>query len=485
MIEFALFAKSKLGTHLIIPVILSGGSGTRLWPSSRALYPKQLIALTSKNSMLQETALRLAEFNNVAKPIVICNQEHRFIIAEQLQQIGITQATLILEPEAKNTAPAVLIAALYAQRKYGEKVTLLILPADHLIRDTSIFQEAIHSAVDIAKQGYLVTFGITPTHPETGYGYIRSGDALAGQAYLVDRFIEKPSATVAEQYLLDKKYLWNSGMFVFTAGAFQEEMQEHAPEIMSACVEAFDRAAYDLDFIRLDAKAFAQCPSNSIDYAVMEKTQKAAVVSLAARWSDLGSWSSLWEAMQKDENNNVLEGDVLTHNVSNSYIRAEHKLVAAVGINGHVIIETDDAVLVIDKNNTQDVKEIVKKLQAQKRLEHHAHSIVYRPWGSYQSLDMAENFQVKRICVKPGAKLSLQMHYHRAEHWVVVKGTAKVTRGEEEFILSENQSTYISIGQKHRLENPTLLPLEIIEVQSGRYLGEDDIVRFEDVYQRN
>ncbi|MES2204466.1 MAG: mannose-1-phosphate guanylyltransferase/mannose-6-phosphate isomerase [Pseudomonadota bacterium] len=470
---------------MIIPVILSGGSGTRLWPSSRSLYPKQLLALASKYSMLQETVLRLSGFADVGDPIVVCNQEHRFIIAEQLQQIGITNARLILEPEAKNTAPAALIAALYAAREYGPDVTLLILPADHLIRDIDTFQYAVQIAANVSRQGYLVTFGVQPSHPETGYGYIQCGEAVSEQVYHVDRFVEKPDASTAQHYLDEKNYLWNSGMFVFSAGEFQKEVRHYAPAMAIACELAFERARNDLDFVRLDAEAFAQCPSDSIDYAVMEKTQKAVVVPLKADWSDLGSWSSLWESMPKDAHDNVLTGDVLTHNVSNSYIRAEHKLVAAVGIKNHVIIETDDAILVVDKNSTQDVKEIVKILQAQKRLEHHSHSVVYRPWGSYQSIDSGANFQVKRICVKPGAKLSLQMHHYRAEHWIVVKGTATVTRGEEVFVLEENQSTYISIGQKHRLENATLLPLEIIEVQSGSYLGEDDIVRFEDVYQRN
>ena len=470
---------------MIIPVILSGGSGTRLWPSSRALYPKQLLALASKHSMLQETVLRLADFEDVGDPIVVCNQEHRFIIAEQLQQIGITQAKLILEPEAKNTAPAALIAALYAAHEYGPEVTLLVLPADHLIRDVDTFRQAVQIAAAISQQGYLVTFGVQPTHPETGYGYIQCGDAVSEYAYKVDRFVEKPDLATAQQYLIEESYLWNSGMFVFSAGEFQTEMHHYAPAIHSACQLAFERAKSDLDFVRLDAEAFAQSPSDSIDYAVMEKTKKAVVVPLKADWSDLGSWSSLWESMPKDQQDNVLTGDVLTHNVSNCYIRAEHKLVAAVGIKDHVIIETDDAILVVNKNSTQDVKEIVKTLQAQKRLEHHSHSVVYRPWGSYQSIDSGSNFQVKRICVKPGAKLSLQMHHHRAEHWIVVKGTATVTRGEDVFVLVENQSTYISIGQKHRLENATLLPLEIIEVQSGSYLGEDDIVRFEDVYKRN
>lgn len=469
---------------MIVPVILSGGSGTRLWPSSRALYPKQLLALASEHSMIQETVLRLSGFDNIGAPIVVCNQEHRFIIAEQLQQIGVKDARLILEPEAKNTAPAALVAALYAQEHYGEDVVLLVLPADHLIRNVDAFLEAVHVAVTAAQQGYLVTFGVTPTHPETGYGYIRCGEALAENAYRVERFVEKPTLAVAAQYIAEETYLWNSGMFVFLASLYQTEAQHYAPDIARASKNAFERAKSDLDFIRLDADAFVQCPSDSIDYAVMEKTQKAVVVPLNAAWSDLGSWSSLWDSMPKDEHNNVLMGDVLTHNVKNSYIRAETKLVAAVGVSGHVIVETDDAILVVDKNNTQDVKEIVKTLQAQKRLEHHAHSIVYRPWGSYQSIDMGENFQVKRICVKPGAKLSLQMHHHRAEHWIVVKGTATVTRGEEVFTLEENQSTYISIGQKHRLENATNKPLEIIEVQSGHYLGEDDIVRFEDIYQR-
>ncbi len=465
-------------------MILSGGSGSRLWPSSRALYPKQLLALASDKTMLQETLLRLSGVEGLGAPIVVCNQEHRFVIAEQLQQIGVKDARLILEPEAKNTAPAASIAALYAQQEHGPDVILLILPADHLIRDVLAFHHAMSVAVAMAKQDYLVTFGVTPTHPETGYGYIRCGDPLSKGAYKVDCFVEKPTLTVAEQYLAEKKYLWNSGMFVFSAATYYAETQLHAPEIAAAATQALARASIDLDFVRLDGESFARCPSDSIDYAVMEKTQRASVVPLDAQWSDLGSWSSLWQALPKDANDNVLMGDVLTHNVKNSYIRAEHKLVAAVGVSDHVIVETDDAILVVDKNHTQEVKEIVKHLQASKRPEHHSHSVVYRPWGSYQSVDMGDNFQVKRICVKPGAKLSLQMHYHRAEHWIVVRGTAKVTRGDEEFILTENQSTYISIGQKHRLENPTHLPLEIIEVQSGNYLGEDDIVRFEDIYQR-
>lgn len=469
---------------MIVPVILSGGSGSRLWPSSRVLYPKQLLALTSEYSMIQETVLRLSRFNDLAPPIIVCNQEHRFVIAEQLKAIEVQNPCLILEPEAKNTAPAAFVAALYAQKKYGEEVILLVLPADHLIRDLNRLEEAIKKAVMLAKKKYLVTFGIVPSHAETGYGYIRLGQPLIEGGYQVDAFIEKPSRIKAEEYLAEKNYLWNSGMFVFLAKQFQEELLHYAPFIAQASLSAFELARIDLDFIRLDAQAFSNCPSDSIDYALMEKTKKAALVPLNAAWNDLGSWSALWEVMPKDKDNNVFEGDVLAHQVTNSYIRAEHKLVAAVGVSDHIIIETDDAVLVLNKNHAQDVKEIVKRLESEKRLEHHAHSLVYRPWGSYQLLDIGAGFQVKRICVKPGEKLSLQMHYHRAEHWIVVKGKAKVTRGEEEFILSENQSTYISIGQKHRLENPTELPLEIIEVQSGKYLGEDDIVRFDDIYQR-
>jgi len=434
--------------------------------------------------MIQETLLRLSQIEGISAPVIVCNQEHRFTIAEQLQQIDVVRACLILEPEAKNTAPAALLASLYVQQYYGRDALLLILPADHLIRDIDAFHRAVRVAVMSAKEGHLVTFGVTPTHPETGYGYIECGATIGRDVYQVARFIEKPSLSSAEHYLAEKKYLWNSGMFVFSVQAYQDEISSHAPGIMLSCQQAFEKAVCDLDFIRVDADAFSDCPSDSIDYAVMEKTEKAVVVPLNAGWSDLGSWSSLWDVLPKNSDNNVLVGDVLTHDVNSCYIRAEHKLVAAVGMSDCIIVETDDAILVADKKNTQDVKEIVKRLQADNRLEHHAHSVVYRPWGNYQCLDQGKNFQVKRICVKPRAKLSLQLHHHRAEHWIVVKGTAKVRRGDDEFLLSENQSTYISVGEKHRLENVGASVLEVIEVQSGDYLGEDDIVRFDDDYQR-
>ncbi|MCD8524476.1 MAG: mannose-1-phosphate guanylyltransferase/mannose-6-phosphate isomerase [Gammaproteobacteria bacterium] len=468
----------------MIPVILSGGSGSRLWPSSRTLYPKQLLALSAERTMIQETVLRLSQIEDISTPVIVCNQEHRFTIAEQLQQIDVVGARLILEPEGKNTAPAALLASLYVQQHYGSDAVLLILPADHLIRHMDAFHRAVRLAVRSAKEGHLVTFGVTPTYPEAGYGYIECGATIAPDLYQVARFIEKPNLSLAEHYLAEKKYLWNSGMFVFSVQAYQNDISHYAPAIMVSCQQAFEKAVSDLDFIRVDADAFSHCPSDSIDYAVMEKTEKAVVVPLEAEWSDLGSWSSLWDILPKNADNNVLVGDVLTHDVENCYIRAEHKLVAAVGVRDCVIVETDDAILVADKKNAQDVKEIVKRLQADNRLEHHAHSIVYRPWGSYQCLDQGKNFQVKRICVTPRAKLSLQLHHHRAEHWIVVKGTAKVRRGDDEFLLSENQSTYISVGEKHRLENAGESVLEVIEVQSGDYLGEDDIVRFDDDYQR-
>lgn len=469
---------------MIVPVILSGGSGTRLWPSSRELYPKQLLALTSEHSMLQETLLRLAGWVDTAPPIIVCHQEHRFVIAEQLHSIAITNATLILEPEAKNTAPAALMAALYAERIYGETAQVLILPADHLIQDSVAFQHTVTRAVAAAQRGYLVAFGVEPTSAETGYGYIRRGPCLWEHVYAIDGFFEKPSAHVAQQYSAQPDYWWNSGMLLCSASCYKNEIQIYAPTMLTACALALERATIDVDFLRLDPDAFAACPADSIDYALMEKTKNAVVVPLQAAWNDLGSWAALWDVAPKDQNANALMGDVFVHQVTNSYIRAEHKFVAAIGIDNQVIIETADAILIIDKNKTQEVKQVVKALQNQQRLEHHTHAYVYRPWGSYQLLDQGKNFQVKRLVVHPGAQLSLQLHRHRAEHWIVVNGTAKVTRDHEQFMLTENQSTYIAIGQKHRLENPTPQKLEIIEVQSGEYLGEDDILRFEDNYQR-
>lgn len=470
---------------LITPVILSGGSGTRLWPSSRGLYPKQLLKLTSEYSMLQQTFLRLKGLDaELAVPIVVCNHEHRFVIAEQLKVLGVNEARLILEPAAKNTAPATLVAALCALKDDPDAI-LLVLPADHLLDETAVFQQAVHDAAAIASQGCLVTFGVKPTRPETGYGYIKQGDALGASGFNVADFVEKPSAEKAEHYISSGNYFWNSGMFVFGAKSYIDEISQHAPDMLTYSEQSLAKAQADLDFIRLDSEAYSHCPEDSIDYAVMEKTSKAAMVPLDASWNDLGSWQSLWEALPKDEQQNVAVGDVLLHKVTNSYIRSESKLVAAVGLEDIVIVDTADAVLVASKASSQEVKSIVKQLKETDRTEHHIHNLVYRPWGSYQSLDIGGNFQVKRITVKPGARLSLQMHHHRAEHWIVVCGTAKVTRGEEEFLLTENESTYIPIGAKHRLENVGQLMLEMIEVQSGAYLGEDDIVRFEDDYKRN
>jgi len=433
--------------------------------------------------MLQETMLRLQGIEGLHPPIIIANHEHRFIIAEQLQAIGIKDPTLILEPEGKNTAPAAAIAALHAKKIYGEAM-LMLLPADHVIQETSRFHHAIHQAITIAKQTYLVTFGITPTAPETGYGYIQRGKALSEHAYSLTRFVEKPTLELAKQYIHQGDYLWNSGMFVFSADTLLHEILTHAPSIHHACQEALNKAKTDLDFIRLDTEAFHHCPEDSIDYAVMEKTTRAAVIPLDAQWSDVGAWSSLWQILPKDEQNNVLQGDVLVHKVSNSYISAQKRLVTAIGLDNHIIIETSDAILVANKDHAQAVKTVVNELKDRQREEQASHAVVHRPWGTYETIDTGTHFQVKRITVKPNARLSLQLHRHRAEHWVVVKGIATVTCGDRLFDLHKNQSTYIPIETKHRLENKTDDVLELIEVQSGDYLGEDDIVRFDDDYQR-
>ena len=469
----------------IIPVILSGGTGSRLWPSSRALHPKQLLKLSSsKYSMLQETLLRLDGIKNLQAPIVICNQEHRFTIAEQLQEINIQNSKIILEPEGKNTAPAALIAALETKKTEPNSM-LIVLPADHFIQDIAQFHRALDIAIKAACDNKIVTFGITPNKPETGYGYIQLGEKTNDNSFNIKQFVEKPDLASAENYLAQGNYLWNSGMFVFAAQCFIDEINKHSPDMLYPCQTSLEKSTIDLDFIRLDQASFKQCPSNSIDYAVMEKTKNAVIIPLNARWSDLGAWPALWEILPKNQDNNRLEGDILTYGVSNSYIRAESKLVAAVGLDNHMIIETSDAVLIANKDHAQDVKKIVEQLKAKNRSEANLHDLVQRPWGSYQCLDNGVRFQVKRICVNPGKKISLQLHHHRAEHWVVVSGTAKVTRGEDVFTLNENQSTYIPAETKHRLENSTNQPLEIIEVQSGCYLGEDDIVRFEDDYQRH
>ncbi|ROR94848.1 mannose-1-phosphate guanylyltransferase/mannose-1-phosphate guanylyltransferase/mannose-6-phosphate isomerase [Sinobacterium caligoides] len=469
---------------MIHPVLLCGGVGSRLWPVSRGLFPKQFIRLMSDQwSMLQQTLGRL-EGLELAPPIVVCNEEHRFLVAEQLRQMGVENAAIILEPVGRNTAPAVALAAMAAQKNDAEAV-LLVLPADHVIKQPTIFHQAVMQAVVAAEQGHLATFGVVPEGPETGYGYIERGVEVLPNCYKVTRFVEKPDLPTAKSYVRSGKYAWNSGMFVFRAEQFCTELGQFSPEIFHACRKAYDDREHDLSFIRIDRLAFEQCPSDSIDYALMEKTNNAVVIALAAGWSDVGSWSSLWQVSEHDDDNNVCRGDVITHNVSNSYLRSGKRLVAAVGVDNLVVVETEDAILVASKDHVQDVKHIVSRLKSEVRPETDRHTQVFRPWGSYQALVADRRFQVKRIIVSPGQTLSLQMHHHRAEHWVVVSGTAHVTCGEKEFILTEDQSTYIPLGHQHRLSNPGVIPLELIEVQSGSYLGEDDIVRFEDIYGRS
>jgi mannose-1-phosphate guanylyltransferase / mannose-6-phosphate isomerase len=473
---------------MIIPVILSGGAGTRLWPLSRELYPKQLLPLAGEQTMLQETVTRLQGLEALGAPLVVCNENHRFLVAAQLSAIGVKPSAIVLEPVGRNTAPAVAVAALIACAG-GDDPTLLVLPADHVIADSAALRAAVLNGAALAESGSLLTFGIVPAKPETGYGYIRAGQQVASQqpfaAFDVAEFVEKPDLATAQKYVSSGDYFWNSGMFMFRASTFLAELERFAPEMLVACRQALATAAADLDFTRLDAEAFAACPGDSIDYAVMEKTAAAVVIPLDAGWSDVGSWSALWEIGARDADGNVIKGDVLVRDVRNCYLHASSRLVAAVGVEDHVIIETGDAVLVAPKDRVQEVKAIVELLKRDSRDEALLHRRVNRPWGTYECIDASERYQVKRITVHPGATLSLQMHHHRAEHWVVVKGTARVTRGDETLTLSENQSTYIPLGVTHRLENPGKIPLELIEVQSGSYLGEDDIVRFEDDYGRS
>ncbi len=469
---------------MLTPVILSGGVGSRLWPLSREHYPKQLLTLIGDDTLLQATVKRLMGLSEQIAPVMVCNEAHRFLVAEQLRRIGIAPAHIILEPIGRNTAPAAAVAALLSL-SYHSDALLLILPADHFITDITTFQEAVKVGIPLAQADYLVTFGIVPTHPETGYGYINAKEAVdESTALFVKQFVEKPDPTTAKQYVDSGEYYWNSGMFLFKASRYLTELEQFAPDILGACRQAVNNALEDQDFLRLDEAAFRACPSNSIDYAVMEHTHAATVIPLDAGWNDVGGWSSLWEVSEQDSHGNVKLGDVLTENVHNCYLRADHRLLTAIGVENQVIVETADAVLVAHKDQVQEVKNIVARLKAADRPEVHLHRKVYRPWGSYEGIDNELRFQVKHITVNPGASLSLQMHYHRSEHWVVVKGTAQITRGEETFILSENQSTYIPLGIKHRLANPGKLPLEIIEIQSGSYLGEDDIVRYEDDYGR-
>ena len=466
----------------IMPVIMSGGSGTRLWPLSRQTKPKQFLPLYTDQSLLQETVARLDGIH-CQSPFVICNEEHRFLVAEQLRQID-QKACILLEPMGRNTAAAIALAAFKAVEG-GENPILLILAADHLIEETHCFQQCVTQAVHAASHGYLVTLGIVPNKPETGYGYIEKGQQITEGVYQVSRFVEKPDEVTAQAYIQSGDYYWNSGMFVFAAQAYLEQLQAFRPDIYTACKKAMEHQTADMDFIRVDKEAFIACPSESIDYAVMEKTQKAVMIPLDAGWTDIGSWSALWEVSPKDEQGNSLRGDVLVQETENTLVYADNRLVVTLGVQDIIVVETKDAVLVADKNSIQQVKDIVNRLQQQERREVVQHNNVHRPWGEFDSIGQGARYQVKKITVNPGARLSLQLHHYRAEHWIVVKGTAKVTNGEETYFLTENQSTFIPVGQKHSLENPGKLPLELIEVQSGSYLGEDDIVRFVDDYGRN
>jgi len=465
----------------MIPVILSGGSGTRLWPLSRSQHPKQFLPLVSNHSMLQETVLRLDGIDGLKSPIGVCNENHRFMMAEQLREINISPSAIILEPMGRNTAPAVALAALAAE---SEDDILLILPADHVITNVQAFQAAVKHAKEIAETGALVTFGIVPTEAETGYGYIKGGQKNTDIAFNVDSFVEKPDAETAQKYVDSGEYYWNSGMFVFKAGRYLEELNKFNPEMLQACQEAYRLAEVDMDFVRLDKKVFSQCPADSIDFAVMEKTDQAVVVPLSAEWNDVGSWSALWDVTDKDDEGNAINGDVVTVNTKNCFLHSSSRLITTVGVDNLVVVETSDAVLVVSKDNVQDVKAIVDELKIQNRPESELHRKVYRPWGYYDLVDNGERHNTKRIVVNPGAKLSVQKHHHRAEHWVVVKGTAVVSKGDEQILLTENESTYIPLGVVHSLENPGVIPLEMIEVQSGSYLGEDDIVRYLDKYGR-
>jgi len=481
---------------LIQAVILSGGSGTRLWPLSREKYPKQLLPLIGDDSLLQATVRRIEGISGIdlAPPMVVCNEEYRFVVAEQLRTMD-RPGTLVLEPAGRNTAPALTLAALAASRDGADPV-LLVMPADHVILDTAAFRQAVEQAAQLAADGKVVTFGITPLTPETGYGYIQTGANWPGTAAShIARFVEKPNVATAEAYLREGNYLWNSGLFVLRASVWLQAMGVCRPDILDACRNAWELGKSDGEFVRVNKEAFVACPSESIDYAVMEQLSGAAqhdarlpsgaVIPLSAGWSDVGAWEALWQVLPKDANGNVGQGDVLLEDSRNTLALSEGRLIACVGVDGLIVVETADAILVTHKDHTQDVKKIVDRLKKAGRKEGQIHRKVFRPWGSYDGVDAGARFQVKRIIVNPGATLSLQMHHHRAEHWIVVSGTAKVTKGDETFLMSENESTYIPLGVTHRLENPGRVPLEMIEVQSGSYLGEDDIVRFEDVYGRS
>lgn len=473
---------------MIFPVVIAGGTGTRLWPLSRSNYPKQFIPLCGEYSMLQETLLRVNGLKH-QPPVIICNEENRFITAEQVKQLKLVNTKILLEPVGRNTAPAIALAAFIAQQQ-GDDPLLLVLAADHVIQNVSAFHAAVEQATASAESGKLVTFGVVPDHAETGYGYIRRGEvtavSLSGeQTYQVAAFVEKPDKTTAEHYLASGEYYWNSGMFMFKASRYLAELQQHRPDIYQSCQDAVAELAEDLDFIRINKEAFTSCPEDSIDYAVMEKTKDAVVVPLDAGWNDVGGFAALWQIADKDAQNNVLRGEVFIHNSHDLYVHSDDKMIATVGVKDLVIVNTKDAVLIAHKDHTQDIKHIVNQLKSASRSEVNFHREVYRPWGKYDSVDTGPRFQVKRITVKPGAKLSVQMHHHRAEHWIVVSGTAKVTINGVEQLVTENQSVYIPVTAVHALENPGKVLLELIEVQSGSYLGEDDIVRFEDRYGRS
>lgn len=468
---------------MILPVIMAGGAGSRLWPLSRQQFPKQFLRLLGENSMLQSTAQRLSGIQH-SPALVICNEEHRFSVAEQFRANAIETSGIILEPVGRNTAPAVALAAIHAL-KSGDDPLLLVLAADHVIKDDTAFCSSIEQAIPFATSGKLVTFGILPTKPETGYGYIKRGDRKNDvTGFTVAEFVEKPDLATANEYLKSGDYYWNSGMFLFKASTYLSELKAHRPDIFKACELSMTETQSDFDFIRLNKAAFEACADDSIDYAVMEKTKQAVVVPMDCGWSDVGSWSALWEVSDKDQLGNAFTGDVIQIDTRNTYVYASEKLVATIGLDNLIIVETKDAILVAKQSEVQQVKKVVQKLKAEQRNEWKHHREVYRPWGKYDSIDYGERFQVKRITVKPGAKLSVQMHHHRAEHWIVVRGTAKVTNGDKKILLTENQSTYIPVGVVHALENPGKVDLELIEVQSGSYLGEDDIVRFEDRYGR-
>lgn len=466
----------------IVPVIMAGGSGTRLWPLSRSLFPKQFLSLATNQSMLQETLKRTFGLDT-SKAVLLCNENHRFLVAEQLRSLNYTGARILLEPAGRNTAPALALAAFDIINNRSDGV-MMVMAADHVIEDTQAFEDVVKQAMLQALDNKLLTFGIVADKPEIGYGYIKRGEQVSEHAYTVNQFVEKPDLKTAQAYLESGDYYWNSGMFLFKASAYLAELKKHAPAIYKACEIAYQEKTEDLDFIRAGKESFLSSPDDSIDYAIMEQTSNAVVIPLDAGWSDIGSWSALWDIDAKDSNNNAINGDVILHDTQNSLVHSTSRLVTTVGLNNIVIVETKDAILVAEKDKVQDVKHIVKALKSKSRCEASNHREVYRPWGKYDSIDNGGRYQVKRITVKPGAKLSVQMHHHRAEHWIVVSGTAKVTNGDKEILLTENQSTYIPVGVIHALENPGKVDLELIEVQSGSYLGEDDIVRFEDRYGR-